>query len=359
MAGNKVVALIVADGVHGKGGIARATLYTTRQVAIDAPDIPLLIQASRWDLPGPLKHVSALFALTQFGARLLRRRVGAAHINVAPRGSTFRKMLFAMAASVGNVPIILHLHGGGYEAFYERLPSFLKRSVARFFRAADRIIILGDNYVSLLTSELGVDPDKLTTVENGVAVPDRRADPTHARPTIAFLGRLVPSKGVDDLIRALARLAQRGVDFRAVIAGLGEIHRYRMLAEDAGIMERVAFPGWLDEAAVSRLLADADVFVLPSHVENQPVSILEAMAHGLPVVATCVGAIPEQVVEGQTGIVVAPGDTAALADALERLCRNPGLRREMGERGLERWRNRYSLEATTAKLIEVYRRYID
>jgi glycosyltransferase involved in cell wall biosynthesis len=359
MLSKKAVAVIVADGIYGKGGIARATLYSTRQVAADAPDIPLLIQHSRWALPGPLKHASALYALAQFASRLARGRIGAAHINVAPRGSTFRKMLFAKAAALAGVPVILHLHGGGYEAFYTRLPAFLRPSVGRFFRAANRIIVLGNDYVNLLTAELGVDPGRLTTVENGVAAASRRADPTHARPTIAFLGHLVPSKGLDDLMVALALLAQRDVDFRAVLAGIGEIDRYRAEAEATGIADRIAFPGWLDEGAVGRLLADSDIFVLPSLVENQPVSILEAMAHALPVVATPVGGIPEQVVDGETGMLVPPADAGALAGALERLCADPERRRAMGERGLERWRRDYSLEATAAKLIGLYRRYLN
>jgi glycosyltransferase involved in cell wall biosynthesis len=107
------------------------------------------------------------------------------------------------------------------------------------------------------------------------------------------------------------------------------------------------------------LLADSDIFVLPSLVENQPVSILEAMAHALPVVATPVGGIPEQVVDGETGMLVPPADAGALAGALERLCADPERRRAMGERGLERWRRDYSLEATAAKLIGLYRRYLN
>lgn len=359
MSKRRAVAVILANGIHGKGGIERATLYSTRQVAADAPDIPLLIQHSRWDLPGPLKHISALWACAQFVSRLARRRVGVAHINVAPRGSTFRKMIFSKAATVMGVPTILHLHGGGYEDFYARLPPYLKGGVGRFFRSADQIIVLGNGYVNFLTVGLGVDPDKLTIIENGVSVANRLANPTNATPTIAFLGRLIPLKGIDDLIDALAILANRGVGFRAVVAGNGDASQYQARAEAAGIGHCVEFPGWLDEEAVRHLLAESDVFVLPSLVENQPVAILEAMAHGLPVVASRVGAIPEQVVDGVTGLLVTPGEPGELADALNALCGDPAMRQAMGGRGLERWRSHYSLEATAAKLISLYRRYIN
>ncbi len=354
----KSVAIVLANGIEGRGGIERIMLYMSRQIAADAPDLPLVIQTSRWDWPGPLKHLGMPVALVQFVWRLLRRRVGVAHINVAPRGSTFRKMLFAAAARSTGARTIVHLHGSGYDDFFRRLPGPVARVVGAFFRKADAVVVLGSYWRNFALTTLQVDPSRLIVIENGVAAAQTRAEPTHDVPIIAFMGQLGERKGVDILLTALGILNARGVAFQARLGGNGPVDRFRDLAQENGITDRVDFLGWVDEAAVARTLAEADLFVLPSRAENQPVSILEAMAHGLPVVATRIGAIPEQVVDGVTGSIVPPEDAEALADALERLCLDPNLRQMMGTAGLGRWREYYSIESTARRMIDLYRRLL-
>ncbi|GAA4823518.1 glycosyltransferase family 4 protein [Sphingosinicella ginsenosidimutans] len=353
---SKSVAIVLANGIAGKGGIERSTLYLCRQVAKDAADISLIVQTSRWAVLGPVKHVTVLAGFAQFLGRLALHRVAVAHINVAPRASTFRKIVFSTAARWAGAKVILHLHGGGFEPFYDRLPRFAARATRSMFRKAHTVIILGEHSRAFVTARLGVESQRIVVVENGVPEPARRADPTHEVPLIVMLGRLGPLKGVDILLDALALLKARGSRFRALIGGNGDLDTYRRAANEAGIGDLVEFPGWLGEGDVAELLARADVFVLPSLVENQPISILEAMACGLPVVASEVGSIPSQVVDGETGFLVPPGEVEPLGAALEKLCRAPDLRRDMGARGFDRWRDHFSLETASAKIIAVYRR---
>src|SRR3546814_2894631 len=115
-----------------------------------------------------------------------------------------------------------------------------------------------------------------------------------------------------------------------------------LIADEYGIGAQVNFTGWLSGEQVAPTYSESDVFVLPSLIENQPMSILEAMAHRLPVIASNVGALATQVLDDETGLLVPPGDAAALADALERLCRDPELRRKLGDAGFTRWRDRES-----------------
>jgi len=334
-------------------------LYVSRQLAVDAPDIPLVVQTSRWDRGGPLKHLTAAFGLGQFVARLAGGRIGVAHINVAPRASTFRKMAFARAARLFGAKTILHLHGSGYDGFLRRLPGPIGRRTIAFFQRADRVVVLGDYWHRFALDELGVSPERLVVVENGVPAAATLADPRHDPPLITFMGNVGTRKGVDVLIAALSRLSADGVPFRARIGGNGEVDHYRRAAQAAGIADRTEFLGWLGEDDVARNLEESDIFVLPSRAENQPVSILEAMARGLPVVASSVGAIPEQVLDGDTGFIVPPGDPDALAAALERLCRDANLRVRLGANGLARWRERYSLEVTASRFAALYRQLLD
>ena len=121
------------------------------------------------------------------------------------------------------------------------------------------------------------------------------------------------------------------------IAGNGDSAPWRALAERHGVTDRVTFHGWLDGAGVQRLLAVSDALVLPSWAEGLPMVVIEAMAHGLPVVCTPVGSVREAVEDEVTGLLVPPGDPASLARALARLVRSPALRRRLGQAGRERY----------------------
>jgi glycosyltransferase involved in cell wall biosynthesis len=139
-----------------------------------------------------------------------------------------------------------------------------------------------------------------------------------------------------------------------IIAGNGDLPFYEAEADRLGVAGRITFPGWQDEASVTRLLEEADLLVLPSQAENQPISILNAMSAALPVVASNVGAIPEMVEDGRSGILVGPNDPAALAAALGQLICDPSQRERMGKRGEEIFRARFRLDETIRRFRELY-----
>src|SRR5690606_6479369 len=119
-------------------------------------------------------------------------------------------------------------------------------------------------------------------------------------------------------------------------AGDGEIAEVAARAQQLGLANRIEIPGWIDETAKNTLLSRADVFVLPSHAEGLPMSLLEAMASELPVVCSSVGGIPVAVTDGVEGAIVPPGDVDALAEVLDRLLTSPVLRTELGQNAFKR-----------------------
>lgn len=351
-----VVAYVSADGFAARGGIGRSGSYLRRGLAQGAPDIELTEQKTRFSEAPVLKHLTTPLALGQFALRCAARRIDVAHVNVAPRGSTWRKMLFAAVARFFGIPFLVHLHGSGYDRFYEALPPSRRHAVRRFFGRAGRVVALSDYWRDVLCRDIGIERDRIAVIPNGVTVrsaPDRRG---RTACTIAFLGVIGERKGVDLLIAALAALPPDCPQWHAVIAGNGEVQWARSLADGHGLgADRVSFPGWLDEDGAQALLERADLFVLPSRAENQPVSILEAMAQSLPVVASDVGAIPTQIEDGATGRVVPSGDAGALAAAIEALVCDAEARARMGAAGLERIRARYSIEASARLFAALYR----
>jgi glycosyltransferase involved in cell wall biosynthesis len=123
-------------------------------------------------------------------------------------------------------------------------------------------------------------------------------------------------------------------------------------AERLGVRERVVFAGYRPDATA--LLAELDVFVLPSWVEGLPIVVLEAMAQRKPVVATPVGGTPELVADGETGLLVPPRDPEALAAALRRLLEDPDLARRLGEAGRARVAERFTAAQQTRRVLELY-----
>ena len=126
-------------------------------------------------------------------------------------------------------------------------------------------------------------------------------------------------------------------------------------AAQLGLSQRVAFHGWVTAAKVVSLCREADLFVLPSHAEGQAMSLLEAMAHGLAIVTTPVGAHLEAVTPGVEALLVPPGDVAALAHALTRLIDDQGLRLRLGAAARARYATGFTIDRYAARLAGLYR----
>jgi len=178
-------------------------------------------------------------------------------------------------------------------------------------------------------------------------------------PRIISVGRLVAFKGFENLIDACGELARRGLDFNCEIIGAGPLRDDLQATIDALMLSpRVKLLGSLSQGAVIEKLRVADIFALASVTDRQgasdvfPTVIIEAMAVARPVISTRLAGIPELVAHGETGLLVAPGDTSALAQALEELIRDPGLRSRYGRAGRARIEQHFRIEHTVAPLLQ-------
>jgi glycosyltransferase involved in cell wall biosynthesis len=351
----KRVAIVIPEGLSGRGGIVRVTAYLTRHIQAHIPDIETHVYRSRYSDNAVLKHLTAPFALAAFALQCGIGRIDVAHLNVAPRGSTLRKQLYQAVAKALGMRTVLHLHGSGYDEFYADLTVKHQAAVRAFFARAVAVVALGDHWKRFMLTELRLPLAKVVEIPNGVPAAPAVARAPNAVPAIAFLGEVGHRKGVDVLIDALAQLKADGLDFAVTIGGNGDLETARAHAERAGVLDRIDFPGWVDEAGADKVLRGADLLVLPSRAENQPVAILEAMARGLPVVSTRIGGIPQQVLDGETGLLVEPDDVAQLAQALATLIQSPERRAAYGQAGLRRFEAHFSVAACAERFAELYR----
>jgi glycosyltransferase involved in cell wall biosynthesis len=298
------------------------------------------------------KLLTAAKALLRVVFLLAKHRRVVMHVHCASRASFWRKSIFMTIAMLAKCPVILHLHGGGFARFYDVECGKLRRRIIRFFlERATRVIVLSERWRAWITSIAG--NRRVVCLPNPVAaVEERPLSPR--RNIVLFLGRLERRKGIFDLLDAIAALRAHIPDIQLVCAGDGDLGSVARYAERLGIEDAVSLPGWVGTAEKQSLMNLAAVYVLPSYAEGLPVSLLEAMAAGLPVAATSVGGIPDVVADGINGFLYAPGDSAMLQRLLRRLMHDPELGKRMALAARETVRMRFATERVLAQLDELY-----
>ncbi len=341
------------------GGIGRVMLYATRawRGLPGAPACRVIDPRGAGPAPlMPLRLAGAILALV--AGQLRRDRLDVLHLNVAGRSSTWRKIALGEVARRADLPYVVHLHDYDYGADLARRGRLGRALTRRLFRGAARVLVLGEGQRRLVTEALRVPPRRVEVVPNGV--PDPGAPPSGAGRDgpvrLLFLGHLDDRKGVPELLAALAEPGLRARRWRLVLAGGGQRSRFAALARGLGLEDRVELTGWLPHERVYALCREADVLVLPSHAEGQAMALLEAMAHGLAVVATPVGAHPETVRAGEEALLVPSGDPGRLAEALTRVIDDADLRCRLGAAARDRYLACFTADRLATRLLATYRR---
>lgn len=338
------------------GGIGRVMLYVTRVWAHTpgAPTWHLLDPRGKGALGLMPLHLVVAIAVILF--RRATGRLDLLHLNVAGRGSTLRKIALAELARVLRLPYLVHLHDYDYARDFAARGSIGQHLTRRLFHGASRVLVLGARDRGTVVECLGVPSERVELVPNGVpdpgAPPDRTGRTAPIR--LLFLGHLDDRKGVPVLLEALSTPDMRSRSWTLVMAGGGEQERFASMIEDLALADRVTLTGWLSHDRIYAFCREADIFVLPSHAEGQAMSLLEAMAHGLAILTTPVGAHLETVVDGQEALLIPPGDRGMLRDALARLIDDGDLRARLGHAARQRYLNSFSAHRIAGRLTAIY-----
>ena len=253
------------------------------------------------------------------------------------------------------VPLILSFHGlgrAGYEPRRRRWASWL------LARAATHLMTVSNESRRMLAERWGWPADRTEVIPNGVDT-ERFRPAEHPRQVgrlvVGTVGNLRAVKNHAMLVRAAAAVAADGADLEVCIAGEGDQRGLlTQLAEGMGFDERLKLPGHV--ADVPGFLRDLDVFVLSSDSEQHPNALNEAMACGLPCIATRVGSVPELLDEGRCGMIVMPGDELALAVGLRDLAADAARRARLGAAARQRACSEYSLSRMVEAYGRMYRR---
>lgn len=220
-------------------------------------------------------------------------------------------------------------------------------------RLTDRYVGVSNLVYEACRNE-GIAPGKLRTILNGIDMNRFEYRGPHPGGPVVSVARLTRIKDIANLVRAMALVVRTIPSARAEVAGDGAcLAELQALARELGVADHVTFLGEVRD--IPGVLARAGLFVLSSQTEGIPLTLLEAMARGLPVVATRVGGVPEVVVEGETGLMVPPSDSEALAAGIRRVLADPGLGEQLGRAGRRRAEQRFDIRRMVGDYEAEYR----
>ena len=314
------------------------------------------------DIPARLnrREIKRFFGILAKVARhLWSRRFALMHLNVSPTYiATPRNLISTLLARLAGVPYVVHVRGTFDPSVTRPIASRLYRAAYRaMFEGAAAVICLGQpSYRGAL--EIGEFRDKvIPLLPNFIDfndVPARSSPTSNNRVTVFFTGALTEAKGVFTIVEVAGEFSE----LTFVLVGdappdsRAELERR---IRERGLERRVVLREPVTHQTILEMLSSSDVFLFPTLTEGFPISVAEAMAVGLPVVATPVGAIPEMIDVPRGGFLVEPGDVDGFVRALAKLRDKPQLRREMGQHNRDKALREYDFDVVVERLCAIYR----
>ncbi|AEB10032.1 glycosyltransferase family 4 protein [Desulfobacca acetoxidans] len=253
--------------------------------------------------------------------------------------------------------IIIHLHGGMFDIYYKEAYNFEKNLIRYGFSLANRVIVLSHEWIERIKAFC--ETAKIRVISNCVIIKNNNKYLQNIKRlvkprTILFMGDIVARKGVYDLVEAIKLLQPIESEISVILCGQGEVDRVRNIIKLEGLDTIVSVPGWVSGSNKENLFNIAYLFILPSYFEGLPMSILEAMATGTPVISTSVGGIPDAVGNGIEGILIKPGDILGLAAAIKKMLNNEGLWATMSQAAKHKISKKFSDKRITYQLRNLY-----
>jgi len=342
MKANNVLTIGIAYKIP-KGGVAACEhAYSTFYEPFY--HVPTVVMGNKWE-----KLVTILSAWPKFFWYLLTKDIKIVHVQGASNASFWRKAPFILISKMLGKKVVYHMHGGGFREFSAKHIKAVKYVVSK----CDAMIALSGVFKEYFEKHL--DAKKVVIIEN----PVETAKEDHSLRTegicnFLFLGLVNKAKGVFDLIEVVNDHKEelRG-KAKFVIGGVGEMEKMNSYLNEHGIEDIVEAAGWVAGEDKTRLLNEADVFILPSYIEGVPICILEAEVFHLPIVSTNIGGIPTIVKHGVNGYTLTAGDKKQLGDAIMEMVNDKDLREKMGMESYQ-FAEPHLTPVVEGQLIELY-----
>lgn len=295
------------------------------------------------------KLIFAGSSYVRFLGHLMTKRTDVVYIHISADAGFFRKSLFAITGSVLGKRIVMHMHGGYFEDFYRSSSRTTQKYIKYVMEHTDKIIVLTEEWKNFYRRF--VEKDIFTVISNGVEVGRNKYNPQGT--FITFMGMLNKKKGVYDILDIVREVVVQYPGVRFVLAGNGDIQKVKQTAIDRDLGDFVSVPGWISEKQIEEVLSETVIYLLPSYAEGLPMSVLEAMAYGIPVIASDVGGLHEVIATDENGILIEPGDKLFMKNSILRLLGQKELRMKLSHNGHQTVKDKFSANIFAQKVEDV------
>lgn len=320
--------LTISESLKGKGGVVSVvTTYKTH--------------FHNFNHLASTKQGNIIYKLFFFLGAIIKllfilpsKKIKIVHIHSASKGSFVRKAVLLYISKLFNKKVIIHIHGSVFKEFYRDKNFF--RFIDKALNKADLVIALSESWYDFF-KDIIKDESKIKIVHNIVENDKFDKERIVDFPIkLLFLGEIGDRKGVFDLIEVINDNKEIFDDkIELTIGGNGEVEKLENIINRDNLSGIVKFEGWVAGEKKKTLLAENNIYILPSYNEGLPISILEAMSYQMPIIATPVGGIAEIVKNNENGIIVEPGNKDEIKKSLLFFIHNTNLINKMGKKSLE------------------------
>ena len=343
---SKRVLTMGVDYHNPKGGIAQV-LYAYSQIFETFRFIPTTNSKNFFS-----RQMTGIIAALKLLSLLLRKEIKIVHIHCASGKSFYRKSLYIFICQFFNVKILCHMHSGHFVRFIHKCPNFIRKTLLR----CDSIIVLGHSWKNFYQN---IGCQHIDIIDNIILPPQKIGEKKDdGLMHLIFLGSLTQPKGIYDLLQALGEYKSYLLGkIKLHIGGLGDLQTFQQEIDRLKIHEMVEYHGIVSDEAKNRLFTIGHIYKLPSNFEGMPISILEAMSYGMPIIASRTGGIPEIVIPGITGQLITAGHIEEIAESILWFLDHPEEKKEMAHIAQEN-SQKYLPQNIEKELTELYSRYL-
>ena len=290
------------------------------------------IESQAEDFGGLGKALLALLAIWRFIFNCLSQRYDLIYVHLGSNASLYRESIFIVLAKLFGKKVISHFHAGDIDNYYPFQSKIGQKFIRWAVSLSDSLIAVSEESARQLREITG--SANITVITNAIdttVFDSGERSATDEAVKILFVGAVGKLKGEKDLIKALAVLHKDQPNIKVSFLGYGA-ENLKDYCDELGVAEYIEFLGAVPMSERIFFFQQADIFVLPTYAEAMPMSVIEAMAAGLPVISTPVGGIPELIEDGVDGLLFPPGDENALAEKIAFLLENKKARLEIGKK---------------------------